>query len=383
MEEKTIQNKKRTLTINVRLRSFAMVGALIVIWLLFTLLTHGTFLSMRNISNLFRLTGIMGVLVIGMVGCLVSGVFDLSIGSVVGLTGAITGILLEQVGVNYILALFISLIFGLLIGMWQGFWIAYRGVPAFIVTLGGMMIFRGITVLITNGCSIPISNHQFAIFGQGYLPRWVSIVIGAIVVVLFIISDLSKRKKRLSYGFNISSALMAGIKYTVVLLFVALFVVSLNSYQGLPLAVVILIVLYFLFAFIYNKTKYGRYVYAVGGNQVAAKLSGINIKRIYMRVFMLMGLLSALGGNILTSRLATATPNAGNGFELDAIASCVIGGISLAGGRGQLFGAMVGTLVMTSLANGMSLMNMTAAWQDVVKGLILLFAVWFDVSYKK
>ncbi len=365
------------------IRSFAMVGALIIIWVLFTILTDGTFISVRNLSNLFRLTGIMGILVIGMVGCLVSGVFDLSIGSVVGLTGAITGILLEQMGMHYLVAFSISLLVGVAIGVWQGFWIAYRGVPAFIVTLGGMMIFRGITVLVTNGCSIPISNRPFAVFGQGYMPQWLNIVIGVFGVIAFILFDQQHRNKRKSYNFALQSSLLMMLKYIAMLVIVAVFVFSLNSYQGIPYSVVILIIFYLLFAFIYNKTQYGRYVYAVGGNQVAAKLSGIDIKKIYMKVFIIMGLLSALAGNLLTSRLATATPNAGNGFELDTIASCVIGGISLAGGRGALFGAIVGTLVMTSLENGMSLMNMTAAWQDVVKGLILLSAVWFDVANKK
>ena len=246
-----------------------------------------------------------------------------------------------------------------------------------------MMIFRGITILVTNGCSIPISDRQFAVFGQGYVPQWLNIVVGVVGVVAFIIFDQRHRSKRRSYDFALQSSLLMMLKYVAMLVLVTVFVLGLNSYQGVPYSVVILIIFYLLFTFIYNKTQYGRYVYAVGGNQVAAKLSGIDIKKIYMKVFIVMGLLSALAGNILTSRLATATPNAGDGFELDTIASCVIGGISLAGGRGALSGAIVGTLVMTSLENGMSLMNMTAAWQDVVKGLILLFAVWFDVANKK
>lgn len=366
-----------------RMRSYAMIFALVIIWGLFAVLTDGTFLSIRNLSNLFRLTGIKGILVIGMVGCLVSGVFDLSIGSVVGVTGAITALLQTQFEMNFISAIFISLIAGLLIGVWQGYWIAYRDVPAFIVTLGGMMIFRGATVLITKGCSIHVSNPNFAILGQEYLPEWVSLVISVLFIVGLIYYDIQKRNKRRAYGFEIQSVKILIIKYTAIIVLAGGLVFGFNSYQGIPIPVIILLTLYFIFAFIYNKTQYGRYVYAVGGNKEAAKLSGINVRKIYMKVFIVMGGLSALASNVLTSRLATATPNAGNLFELETIASCVIGGISLSGGKGALFGALVGTLVMTSLGNGMSLMNMTAAWQDVVKGLILLLAVWFDVSSNK
>ncbi|MCF7944572.1 MAG: sugar ABC transporter permease [Spirochaetia bacterium] len=366
-----------------RMRSYAMIFALVIIWGLFAVLTDGTFLSIRNLSNLFRLTGIKGILVIGMVGCLVSGVFDLSIGSVVGVTGAITALLQTQFEMNFISAIIISLIAGLLIGVWQGYWIAYRDVPAFIVTLGGMMIFRGATVLITKGCSIHVSNPNFAILGQEYLPEWVSLVISVLFIVGLIYYDIQKRNKRRAYGFEIQSVKILIIKYTAIIVLAGGLVFGFNSYQGIPIPVIILLTLYFIFAFIYNKTQYGRYVYAVGGNKEAAKLSGINVRKIYMKVFIVMGGLSALASNVLTSRLATATPNAGNLFELETIASCVIGGISLSGGKGALFGALVGTLVMTSLGNGMSLMNMTAAWQDVVKGLILLLAVWFDVSSNK
>ncbi|ADK82708.1 sugar ABC transporter permease [Sediminispirochaeta smaragdinae] len=365
------------------IRSYAMVGALIVIWVLFAILTGGTFLSVRNLSNLFRLTGIKGILVIGMVGCLVSGEFDLSIGSVVGVTGAITALLQTQYDMNCVCAIAISLLAGLLIGVWQGYWIAYQNVPAFIVTLGGMMIFRGATVLVTKGCSIPVSNPDFALLGQEYLPGWLSILLGIICIGGFIFFEQGMRRRRSSYGFDIASKRVLFGKYFLVLVLVGCFVFGFNSYQGIPVPVLILLILYFIFAFLYNKTQYGRYIYAVGGNSKAAKLSGIDIRKVYMKVFVMMGFLSAVASNVLTSRLASATPNAGNSFEMDSIAACVIGGISLTGGRGMLFGALVGALVMTSLGNGMSLLNLTAAWQDVIKGLILLMAVWFDVSSNK
>ena len=367
----------------VKSRSFAMLGALVFIWILFAVLTEGTFLSVRNFSNLFRLTGIKGILVIGMVGCLVSGVFDLSIGSVVGLTGALSAILQMNMGINWVVSLILSLVVGLIIGIWQGYWIAYREVPAFIVTLGGMMIFRGFTILITRGSSIPVNTPGFEFLGQNYLPKWISIALGILFIVGSIYFQRYRQAKRKEYGLELKKSWEINAVLFIMIVLTSIFILGLNSYQGIPISVVLLIMLYYIFNFIYNKTKYGRYVYAVGGNLEAARLSGIDIKRMYMKIFIIMGVLSALTGNVLTSRLASATPNAGDSFELDTIASCVIGGISLAGGKGALFGAIVGTLVMTSLGNGMSLMNMTAAWQDVIKGLILIFAVWFDVYSNK
>ena len=371
-------NKKK-----VDLRSYMMIIALLVIWLIFTIMTKGSFLSARNISNLFRQSVFISLLAIGMVMVIILGEIDLSVGSIVGLSGGILAILDVWKGINPVLSMIITLGIGLLLGLWNGYWIAYKGVPSFIVTLGGMLIFRGILMGITKGITIGPMSHFFYFLGKGYLSNSFGILLGIIASIMIIISEFRSWKKKKSYNIDSSSTRFEFVKVALYIILINLFVIIFNSYNGLPFPLLIMIIILLLFAYITQNTVFGRYIYAIGGNSKAAILSGINIKKITLIVFMINGLLASLGGVFLTSRLNAAAVSAGEGAELDTIAACVIGGASLMGGIGTTFGAVVGAIVMTSLDNGMSLLNVEVFWQSIIKGLVLLFAVWFDVISKK
>lgn len=382
LQESKIATEKKEGSTNFRfnITAYAMVIALAVIWIMFQFLTKGTFLSVRNLSNLFRQMSITGILAIGMVMCIISGNFDLSVGSVVGITGALAAVAQTHWDLAPYLSVLIVILVGVVIGLWQGFWIAYRNVPAFIVTLGGMMIFRGMTLWVTKGNAIPISNEGFIFIGQHYLPKLLGYLLAVVSIVAYLYLDIRNKKTRISYGFDVPSAIRSLLNYAVATVLIGVFIVIMNLYQGVPITVIILLSLFMLFSFILSNTQFGRYIYAIGGNINAAKISGINTKRITLLVFTLMSVLASISGLILAARLAAATPTAGNMYEMDAIASCVIGGVSLKGGRGTVFGAIVGALVMASLNNGMSLMNIASSIQYMVNGLVLLMAVWFDIS---
>ncbi len=364
--------------IKLNMRSYVMVIALIVLWIVFSILTEGVYTNPRNISNLFRQMATTGVISIGMSVCIISGYFDLSIGSVVGVTGAMAAVSLQDWGFSPVMSIIFALLLGILIGVWQGYWIAYRRIPAFIVTLGGQLIFRGMVLWLTKSNTIPLNNSTFIFIGQGYVPKRLGYIIAILSLVVFIISDLNRRRGRLKYGFELSSPIFAVMKYLVMILLVGTFIVVMNMYEGIPIALIIVIVLVLFFSFLLTKTRFGRYVYAVGGNSLASKLSGINNELTVMGVFVLLALTGAISGIILSGRLAAAMPASGTGLELDAIAACVIGGVSLAGGRGNIWGAVVGALVMASLSNGMSLLTLQTFLQNIIKGLVLIMAVWFD-----
>jgi D-xylose transport system permease protein len=260
--------------------------------------------------------------------------------------------------------------------------VAYRAIPAFIVTLGGMMIFRGILLGVTNSTTISISDPIFVALGNAYFSRGFGVILALVVLAFMTVSILKKRSLRLKYGFEVANI---GVDITKLVLYTIAtfaFVLTMNSYKGMPFPIIFVLILAFTFSYIASKTTFGRHVYAIGGNADAARLSGINIKAKTMMIFMFTGLLSAIAAIVLTSRLTSATISAGEMYELDAIAACVIGGTSLMGGVGTIFGAIIGALVMTSLDNGMSLMGMESFWQYIVKGSILVLAVWLDISNK-
>ena len=377
-------------TMKHNVRQFTMVIALLAIWAILTLLTNGTFISFRNLSNLFLQTATIAILAVGMVLIIVSGHIDLSVGSNVGLLGAIAGVLMAKRGFGTVSTILIVLAAGLLIGLWQGYWVAYRGVPGFIVTLSGYMAFRGLCIGVTGGNSIGPMNSSFKVIGQGYLPKLTglpfndtSAILGIVFILLYIVFDFRKRNTRLKYGFKV---LPLHIQIAKVLLFSAVIALVLSimvGYLGIPYAILLLMGIVWLFNFITTKTTFGRYVYAIGGNKDAARLSGINIKGTYMTVFVLMGLLCAIASIVFTARLNAATAAAGVNMELDAIAAAIIGGTSTMGGEGTIIGAIIGALVMSSLDNGMSLLNLDVTYQYVVKGLILLLAVWLDIATRK
>lgn len=371
------------LAIKANIRSYVMVIALAALWLIFSLLTDGVYTTPRNISNLFRQMATTGVIAIGMAICIITGYFDLSIGSVVGATGAMAAVALQSWGMSPLVAIILALALGLVIGTWQGFWVAYRRVPAFIVTLGGQLIFRGVVLWLTSSNTIPVNNSVFIFIGQGYVPKIIGYILAAACLIVYVVSDIIKRRERLWYGFEISSASIAVAKYIFMSVLIGAFILIMNIYEGIPIALIILIALVLLFTFVLNKTRFGRYVYAVGGNSQASKLSGINNERTAMTVFIILALTGAISGIILTGRLAAAMPASGTGMELDAIAACVIGGISLAGGKGNIWGAIVGALVISSISNGMSLLSLQTFIQNMINGLVLILAVWFDIMSSK
>ncbi len=365
------------------LQAYVMVIALAVIWVLFWFLTKGTFLSPRNLSNLARQMSITGILAMGMVLIIVAGHIDLSIGAVVGLTGAVAAILQVRMGWSTAPAVLVALILGLAVGLWQGFWVCYLKVPAFIVTLGGMMIFRGVILGVTEGQTISPLQPDFVQIGQSFLPVNAGWALAGLAAACCVYLRIKRRLDRRRYGFEIPALPLEIAAILGVVLLIGLAVLVMNEYEGVPIPVLLLLALAVIFTAISRKTKFGRYLYAIGGNAEAARLSGINIRRNTLLAFILIGLLCGIGGVVLTARLNGATTSAGTSFEMDAIASCVIGGTSLMGGVGSVVGAIIGALVMASLDNGMVLLNTPTFWQYIVKGLILMVAVLIDFQTKQ
>lgn len=363
-------------------RAYTMVGALVLIWVLFGLLDP-TFLTARNLSNLFTQMSVTSILAIGMVLVIVAGHIDLSVGSIVGLTGGLAAIFSNWLGLPAIVVILATLAAGAILGLLQGWLVAYKMIPAFIVTLGGMMVFRGTLMGVTKSMTIPVSDKVLALLGNAYFASGFGIILGILAIGLIVWSTLRKRRSRQKYGFEVAPFVVDVIKMAALSLLVVAFVLVMNAYKGIPFPIIFVIVLAAIFFFLSTKTTFGRHIYAIGGNLEAARLSGINIRRKTMIVFLLSGLLASIASIVLTSRLASATITAGNMAEMDAIAACVIGGTSLMGGAGTVLGALIGALVMTSLDNGMSLMGLESFWQYVVKGSILVFAVWLDISNRR
>ena len=277
------------------------------------------------------------------------------------------------------MSVLIGVLVGIVLGVWQGFWIAYQKVPSFIVTLGGMIMFRGIYLVITDGVTITPLAKSFTVLAQGFIPPVLGMTLAVISGVLFTVGVIRGRASKKKYGIKTDNLIVMIVKIVLGWGLIVVVVWWMNRYLGIPMPVIILLVLALIFTFVAIKTEFGRNLYAIGGNVEAARFSGINIERTTMMMFILMGMLSAVTGVLLTARMDGATASAGTNFELDAIAACVIGGASLSGGQGSIFFALVGALVMASLDNGMSLMNTSSYFQFIVKGLVLIVAVWFDV----
>lgn len=363
-------------------RAYTMIGAIVAIWLFFGIL-NDTFLTARNLSNLFTQMSVTSILAIGMVLVIVAGHIDLSVGSIVGLTGGIAAIFSNWMGMPTIVVIVVTLVAGAIVGLLQGWLVAYQAIPAFIVTLGGMMAFRGILMGITKSTTIPIFDANFIALGSAYFTNMFGIVLAILAVVILVILTIRKRKTRLNYGFEVMPLSLEIMKILFLSSLIVLFVITMNSYKGIPFPIIFVIGLAVIFSFIANNTTFGRHIYAIGGNSEAARLSGINIKSRTMMLFVFSGLLSAVAAIVLTARLSSATISAGQMYELDAIAACVIGGTSLMGGSGTIIGAIIGAMVMTSLDNGMSLMGLDTYWQYIVKGSILVLAVWIDIASRK
>lgn len=372
-------------------QKYSMYFFLIIIMLIFQIVTDGILLRPLNLTNIILQNSYILILAIGMVILIILGDIDLSVGSIAAFTGALSAVFTISFGLSTFVSIILCLVIGMLIGAFQGFWIAFVKVPAFIATLAGMLIFRGLTIAVLDGKSLSPFPQNFQIISSGFIPNIVSnntalhyttLIVGIIVGILYIIFSFRNRSKKLKYNIPAESMPFFVIKSFAMILVLGWFTYSMASYEGFPNVLVILAILIMVYRFLTNRTKVGRYIYATGGNEKAAKLSGINTNRIKFLMFINMGFLSAVAGLIFSARLNAATATAGNGFELDAIAACYIGGASAYGGVGTVLGAIIGGLVMGVLNNGMSLMGIGVDWQQAIKGLVLLLAVAFDIYNK-
>ncbi len=372
------------------IREYGMLIALVAIMIFFYFTTEGILMRPVNITNLVLQNSYVIIMALGMLLIIVSGWIDLSVGSVAAFVGAIAGVLMVKWGWNWALVMAICLVVGGLIGAWQGYWVAYVKIPAFIVTLAGMLIFRGLTLVIVRGEAIGPFPVEFSRISAGFIPDYfkvegfhlTTIVIGVIVSILLIWADLRTRRNQIKYGFEVTPFSFFVIKQVLITAAVMGFCYLMASYKGIPNVLVIMFPLVAAYAFLTNQTVIGRRIYALGGNEKAARLSGVNTPRLLFLTFVNMGVLAALAGMIVAARLNSATPNAGEGFELDVIAACFIGGASASGGIGTVIGAVVGAFFIGVMNNGMSILGVGIDWQQAIKGFVLLLAVFFDVYNK-
>lgn len=401
-EKEGLATEVASLLIN-NIRDYAMYVALAVIFLIFTIVTKGLFLSSRNLINLVNQTGYVAVLAIGMTLILIIKHIDLSIGFVAGFLGAVAAIMLMN-GWNVWLVIPTVLICGILVGVYQGFLVTKIKVPAFVTTLAGMFMFRGLLSWVTAGTgTVIVRDRTFLQLSNGYVPDipwhlWkpvaelfatqterapfhlLTMIVGVILVVVMIYSQIKHRQSLKRYDFKTTSLTIFVIKQVALSVLIMVISWIMASYRGIPWTAVIVTVVLLIYNFMLNKTRFGRHIYAIGGNAEAAELSGIKVNRVTFLVFSSMGLMAALAGMLYTSRLASATPTAGLGFELDAIASSYIGGVSVGGGVGRVTNTIIGALVIMSLTNGMNLLGVDISFQYVVKGAIFILAVAFDVT---
>ncbi len=387
--------KKRAAKLD--LKQYGMLMALVAIIVLFTILTDGKLIKPMNISNLIFQNAYVIILAIGMLLCILTGGnIDLACGSVVGLIGACAGTFIIEMGMNVYLAIVLCLLIGIGVGMWQGFWIAYVGIPPFICTLSGMLVFRGITLLILKGMTLAPFPAAYQQLSTGFIPDFlpemvlfgekiksplcllVGIIIAAGFCVSQVISTINKKKK----GYETQPVLLMLVKMVAISAVVIWVFYLLSRYRGIPTVLIILGLLLVVYSFFTQKTVRGRHLYAIGGNMKAARLSGVKTKQMMFFAYTNMSFIAAIAGLVFAARLNSAAPTAGQSFEMDAIASCFIGGASAYGGTGTISGALIGALIMGVLNNGMSLLGLSSNLQQVVKGLVLLAAVSFDVISK-
>ncbi|ANU15150.1 L-arabinose transport system permease protein [Planococcus halocryophilus Or1] len=378
--------------VKANIRDYGMYIALIVIMLTFTIRTDGLFISSRNISNLLDSAGYIAVLAVGMTLVIVIRHIDLSVGFVAGFLGAVAAIFMTQLGFSMWITIPVILLLGILVGCFNGFLIAQLGIPSFVATLAGMLIFRGALLNVTEDTgTIIINNDQFNAIGNGFIPslmlvnglHLLSLLVGVAAIILYVYSEISTRKNKMIYGFDVMSSGVFLMKLALVSSVIAYITWILAGYNGFSWTMVIMLMVVVIYHFLTTKTVLGRNIYAVGSNPEAAHLSGINVKRITYIVFGSMGMLAALSGLLFTSRLQSATTTAGTLFELDAIAAAYVGGVSAAGGVGRVTGAIIGAVVMASLSSGMNLLGTGISYQYMIRGGVLAVAVIFDVMTRR
>lgn len=389
--EKTIPPVNQRFRIN--FQTYGLIIALALIWIFFFFITHGVYLSPQNFSNLFRQMTITAILSVGMVLVIVALHIDLSVGRLAGYVSVVVATLQAYTWNKYLpgaspvltttLSVLIGLAVGTLYGVAQGYIIAFQRVPAFIVTLGSMWILNGLILVQTAGKTIPANQPLFSEIAQGYLSPTAGWIGAVVVAVLMFVLMFDGRRRRIRYGFSPSPLGLDLLKtgFFAALLFGYVFYV--NKYSGVQNPVLLLAVIVLIVTYVSNNTKFGRYIYAVGGNREAARLSGINITANTFWIFVLMGFLCGVSGIVMASYVGYGTIAAGTGYELFAIAACFLGGTSTLGGEGTIVGAMIGALIMASLTNGLQIMNFPSAWQYVVSGVVLVIAVLGDVYLKQ
>lgn len=378
--------------VRLNLQTYTIILALVAIWVFFALRTGGGYLSPQNISNLFRQMTVTSFLAAGMVLVIVTGNIDLSVGRLTGFVSVVVAFLQARVWNSVIpdqglLAAGLSVLAGLLVGSLfgaiQGYFIAFHRVPSFIVTLGGLFVCEGLILLVTEGKTIPANQPELAVIAQAYLPALWGWILAALVVVALFWNMFNSRRRKRRYGFELNNFYLdlAATIFLSALVMAYVFVV--NQYQGVQVPVLLLAITVLIMGYVASNTRFGRYAYAIGGNREAARLSGINIRRNIFLIFVLMGFLSGAAGVVLASYVGYGTIAAGTGYELDAIASCILGGTSTLGGVGTVFGAMIGALITTSLGTGLQILNTPPALQPILKGSVLVLAVFADMYFKR
>ena len=372
------------------LREYGMLISLVAIMVLFQVLTDGTLLRPLNLTNLVLQNSYVVIMALGMLLVIVAGHIDLSVGSVCGFIGALAAVLMVQYDWGYVPTAIVSILAGAIIGAAQGWFVAYGKIPSFIVTLAGMLVFKGLTLALLQGQSLGPFPETFQKLSSGFIPdplggdtmRTTSLIVGALAAAALVFFKLRGRAKLAAHGMEqepYAFFLVKNVFFAIVILF---FSWLLASYKGLPNVLVVMAVLIVVYDFVTNRTTLGRRIYALGGNEKAARLSGIKTQRLAFLTFVNMGALAALAGLVFAARLNTATPKAGLGFELDVIAACFIGGASASGGVGKVMGAVIGAFIMGVMNNGMSILGIGIDYQQVIKGLVLLAAVFIDVYNK-
>jgi putative multiple sugar transport system permease protein len=376
------------------IRDYALLLSLLVIMVFFQFTTHGTLFKPVNMTNLILQNSYIVIMALGMLLVIVAGHIDLSVGSVSGFVGSVAAVLMVTYKVDIITSVIICLTLGAFIGGVQGYFTAYYKIPAFIVTLAGMLIFKGLALTVLGGASVGPFPKAFQLLSSGYVPdifgttlfgapfNLLALTIGAGVTALIIFFNFKERRDQQAHGLaEEPDIIFMGRNLLIAAAFLG-FTFLMARYKGLPNVLVVMFALIALFVFLTTRTTFGRRIYAMGGNEKAAKLSGINTEKLTFMTFAIMGGLAALAGLIFAARLNVATPKAGLGFELDVIAACFIGGAATTGGVGKIIGAVIGAFIMGVMNNGMSIMGIGIDLQQVIKGTVLLLAVFLDVYYK-
>ncbi|MDN3712641.1 sugar ABC transporter permease [Paracoccus cavernae] len=372
------------------IREYGILFALVIIMALFQVLTGGILFRPVNLTNLFLQNSHIVIMAVGMLLVIVAGHIDLSVGSVAAFVGALAAYMVVKMGLPIPLVILLSLVAGAIIGGLQGYWIAYWKIPSFIVTLAGMLVFRGLTMLLLQGQNISPLGADFQLISSGFIPdifgvgkpNVLSLVLGWGAAIAILLLQIRNRKREEATGTVDEPFAFFAVKNALIFLALSWMTWTMANFRGLPNVFIVMAVLVAVYAFISERTTIGRRIYAIGGNAKAAKLSGINAERVVFLTFVNMGMLAALAGVVVAARLNAATPKAGVGFELDVIAAVFIGGASMAGGIGTVIGAVVGAFIMGVMNNGMSILGIGIDTQQIIKGLVLLAAVIFDVSNK-